>query len=99
MAKFTTTIQLQDADDKDYETLQKEMETQHFRSEMNTFNSQPYNTGKAVFGLDGNYTIYEVNKAVFKAAAKTGKKYSFFVVKSKPVINSIYHATNREKVY
>ncbi|MCW3091827.1 MAG: hypothetical protein JWP81_2896 [Ferruginibacter sp.] len=99
MAKFTTIIQLQDAVEKDYETLQKEMEKQSFRSEMNTFNSQPLITGKAVFGLDGNFTIYDVNKAVFKAAAKTGKKYSFFVVKSKPSINSIHQAANRDKVY
>ncbi|MEO7767316.1 MAG: hypothetical protein ABIS01_07810 [Ferruginibacter sp.] len=99
MAKFIATIQLLDADEKDYNTLQRELENQAFRGEMPIAHSQAYINGKAVFSREGNVTLQDVNRAVFKAADKTGRKYSFFVVKHKPVANMNYYSVNSEKVY
>jgi hypothetical protein len=88
MAKFITTIQLQDANEYDYEILNRELKTYSFKAEEHAAKSEAYVTGNGCYNLEGNVTIEEVIRAVFKAAAKTGKKYSFFTVKNKPVLYS-----------
>ena len=86
MAKFITTIQLQDGNEVDYEILHRELEKDEFKDEPHAAKSEAY-IGKGSFSREGNITIEEVTKAVFNAAAKTGKKYSFFTVKNKQVAN------------
>lgn len=89
MAKFITTIQLQDANEYDYEILSRELKKEAFKGEEHAAKSDAYITSdKGSFSREGNVTIGDVTKAVFKAAAKSGKKYSFFTVKNKPVAYS-----------
>jgi hypothetical protein len=83
MAKFITTIKLEDANEYDYEILNRELKTNFFKPEEHAAKSEAYITGKGSFSLEGNVTIEEVTKAVLKAAAKTGKKFSLFTVKYK----------------
>jgi len=87
MAKFITNIQLQDADEKDYDTLYKELEKESFKDEKYAAKSNAYVTGKGAFSREGNLTLQEVSRAVFKAASKTGKKYTFFVIRNKKMVN------------
>lgn len=84
MAKFITNIQLQDADEKDYELLSRELEKESFKGEKHAAKSNAYISGKGVFSMEGNVTIQKVIDAILRAAVKIGKKYSFFIVKDKP---------------
>ena len=83
MTKFITTIQLQDADERDYASLLKELEKESFRDEKHAAKSKAWVGGKGVFSREGNLTLMEVNNAISRAASKIGKKFSFFVVKNK----------------
>lgn len=78
MTTFIATIQLQQADNKDYQVLDKEMKKENFI------------TGKvgtgirlAEFSYRGATSIQHVINAVLRAAEKTGKKFSFTVMKEK----------------
>jgi hypothetical protein len=42
---------------------------------------------KETFDREGNITIQDVTDAVLRAASKTGKKYSFTIIRNKPVYN------------
>jgi len=79
MARFITTIQLHNAAETDYETLNFELEKQSFRGTKTS--------GKREYNREGNVTLQEVTNAVLKAAEKTGKKYSFTIIRNKPVYN------------
>ena len=85
MSKFVTTIQLLDADKKDYDILFRALEKESFKNEDHETKTGAYVTGKEVFSLKGDITLQDVNHAVFRASSKTGKKYSFFVIKHKKV--------------
>jgi len=85
MAKFITNIQLQDADGRDYDILYRELEKESFKSEKRNAKSKAYVRGNKVFSLEGDLTLQDVNAAVFRASSKTGKKYSFFVMRHKKV--------------
>lgn len=82
MARFITTIQLHDADEKDYKNLDNELkkksfiETKHYR-----------NPRKEEYNKEGNISIQDVTAAVVSAAKRTGKKYSFTIIRNKPVYN------------
>lgn len=84
MPKFITNIQLQDADEKDYEKLSRELEKESFKGEAHAAKSKAYITGKGVFSFEGSVTIQKVIDTVLRVAAKIGKKYSFFIIKDKP---------------
>jgi len=88
MAKFITTIQLQDAEEKDYDSLCKGLEKESFKSEKHAGKSKAYITEKGAFSKEGKVTLQEVTGIVLKAVAKIGKKYSFFVIKDKPFADS-----------
>ena len=85
MAKFITSIQLQDADKKDQDILFRALEKESFKSEEHEVNTNAHVAGNAVFSLEGDITLQDVNDAVFRASSKTGKKYSFFVIRHKKV--------------
>jgi hypothetical protein len=78
MAKFITTIELFNADEKDYQTLGSELKNKSFKESNSSGTKKEYNR-------EGNITLQEVTDAVLRAAAKTGKKYSFTIIRNKPV--------------
>ena len=83
MPKFITTIQLQDASEKDYATLSAELAKESFKDEKHAAKSEAYITANDTFSREGDITLQQVNDALFRAVSKTGKKYSFFVVRNK----------------
>ena len=85
MTKFITTIQLQDADERDYVTLLEELKKESFQDEKHAAKSKAWVGGKAVFSREGNLTLLDVNNAIFRATSRIGKKFSFFIVKNKQV--------------
>jgi hypothetical protein len=88
MAKFITTIELQDAEEKDYDSLYKELKKESFKSEEHAGKSKAYITEKGAFSKEGKVTLQEVTDTVLKAVSKIGKKYSFFVIKDKHLADS-----------
>ncbi len=84
MPKFITSIRLQEANEKDYAVLSREMKK-------NSFNPVPENrrntTGRPdstfVFNANSNKSLVDTTTLVSLAAATTGKKYSFTLFKEK----------------
>ena len=88
MARFITTIQLHDADEKDYKQLNNELrkksfiETKRYESPNNAVGTSPV---KKEYNREGNITLQDVMAAVVNAAKRTGKRYSFTIIRNKPV--------------
>jgi hypothetical protein len=84
MARFITRVQLEAAQQTDFEKLDLEMERESF-----TRVDKPRDAGKnrpsapIEYNLNGNISILDVNGAVARAANRTGKKYSYTVIKEK----------------
>lgn len=68
---FITRVQLQGAQPTDLEKLDIEMERESFKKVNGSYN------------LHGNISLLDVNGAVSRAANRTGKKYSFTVIRDK----------------
>ena len=83
MAKFIISVELQNANEEDYTRLTREFEKASFKRERNACKSEAYVSEKSVFSKISDITLQEINSVVSKAAAKTGKEYSFFVIKNK----------------
>jgi len=83
MAKFIINIELQNASEADYIKLSREFEKASFKKERNACKSEAYLSEKNVFSKICNITLQEINSIVSEAAVKTGKKYSFFIIKDK----------------
>jgi len=84
MARFITTIELFNADERDYQTLQTELKKYSFtRRNLSAGNL----SGKEEYNREGNVSLQDVTYAVLQAAYKTGKKYSFTIIRNKPVYN------------
>jgi hypothetical protein len=83
MAKFIINIELQNANEEDYIKLNREFEKASFKKERYACKSEAYVSEKNVFSKISDTTLQEINSVVSKAAAKTGKEYSFFVIKNK----------------
>ena len=85
MAKYITTIELQGADEKDFEQLNFALEQESFKG-INpvTFKSNELVTQKAEYKRAGNITLQDVSRSVLRILSRIGKKYSFTIVKSKP---------------
>lgn len=79
MAKFITTIELHDADEKDYDKLYNELEKESFEKRKHGVKVKEHPIGKEEYKREGKVTIQDVTKSVLKAIAKTGKKYSFTI--------------------
>ena len=90
MAKFITNINLQDKSQLDYDRLQKELGKESFvyKPETNPVKTKSFISGQGVFFREGSVTIQEVTAAVIRATYRTGKQYSFFVLRDKFVSNS-----------
>jgi hypothetical protein len=83
---FITRVQLQGAQPTDLEKLDIEMERESFKR-VNTSRSKggKHSSGPTEYNLHGNISLLDVNGAVSRAANKTGKKYSFTVIREKRV--------------
>jgi len=88
MTRFIINIALHGAGEKDYKKLQEEMAKESFTRKKN---SPGMNGGYllriAEFSREGSFTLKEVTDAAFRAAKKTGKEYSFTVIKDKSPAN------------
>jgi hypothetical protein len=87
MPKFITTIQLHDAEEKDYKQLNTELKRKSFISINELSATEKSKARKEVFNREGNVTLQDVTDAVVRAAANTGKRYSFTIIRNKPVYN------------
>lgn len=87
MAKFTATIQLHDAEKKDYDRLHTELEKQSFKGDKISPVKSKVDLTPREYNREGNITLQEVSSLIGKAASKTGKVYSFTVMKNKHVYN------------
>jgi hypothetical protein len=85
MATFTTTIQLHDADKKDYETLFSKLEKQVLKNKYHIIKVRQYDDGKSEYKWQGNVSIHEITNAIFRSVSGTGRKYSFTIVRKKLV--------------
>jgi hypothetical protein len=84
MPNFITRIELQSASQKDYQKLEEEMKKASFKDakKANARRQQALAT-PAEFNCNGNYTLLEVTDATARAARKTGRRYSFTVIKER----------------
>lgn len=78
MTTFTARVELHDANPNDYKRLQAEMKRESFTAE-----SGNQETGSVEFRCRDKASIREVIDAVARAASRTGKKFSFTVMKDK----------------
>ena len=84
MAKFITRVQLEGALQTDFEKLDIEMERESFtRVDKPRDASKKRPSNPIEYNLNSNISLLDVNGAVARAANRTGKKYSFTVIKEK----------------
>lgn len=82
MSKFTANVTLFDATPSDYARLQEEL----VKKLLLSLKSIRQTAKELSFTRAGNIGIQELTKEVLKAARLTGKKYSFTIIKHKPVV-------------
>lgn len=85
MAKYTATIQLHDADAKDYDMLNNELHKESFKDNQPVLEKNKKYFNKKEYSREGNISLQEVTSSILKAASKTHKKYSFTVMRNKAV--------------
>jgi len=84
MAKYITRIQLQDAEPNDFKKLDSEMEKEWFIPvKKNPLADEGDFSRSNEYNCEGRLTLQQVTTAVYLAAKKTGKQYSFTVMKEK----------------
>ncbi len=84
MAKYITRIELFNADEKDYQKLNAEMAKESFTPVKNLWNSSNTFALKATeYNRQGNVTLQDVTNAAYNAAKRTGKEYSFTIIKDR----------------
>lgn len=83
MAKFTTRVELKNADAQDYQVLHAEMEKNGFKiTVISDDGNNEYYLPNAEYNKEGNYTLQEVHDSAKEAANKTKKSNAIFVTKS-----------------
>jgi len=83
MPTFITRVELQSASQKDYQKLQEEMKKAAFKDVKKPGSLRPSIASPLEFNRNGNITLLEVTNATARAARKTGRRYSFTVMKEK----------------
>jgi len=83
MSKFTARVQLHSADETDYETLNREIEKVEPGLKKKNLLVKADKAKKGEFNYRGNISLGDVAKAVYRAIKKTGRDYSFTVMKNK----------------
>ncbi len=82
MALFTTSIKLHDADENDYNAFHIELQQQAQKRRQHIAISYGLVNGESNYNWDGNVTIQKIAEAIMNAAPKTGKKYSFSIMRN-----------------
>jgi hypothetical protein len=89
MSKYITSISLQEATERDYAQLSREMKKNSFNPvnelKLNNNNRRP---SAFVFNSNNNMSLLDTTTVVSLAAATTGKKYSFTVIREKSKLES-----------
>jgi hypothetical protein len=89
MPKFITSIRLQEANERDYAVLSREMKKNAFNPvSENKLSETNGITSSIVFNTTSNRSLLDTTTVVSLAAATTGKKYSFTVIKERPRLES-----------
>jgi hypothetical protein len=89
MPKFITSIRLQEANEKDYAILSREMKKNSFSPvSENKSNGSSEVISSIVFNSISNKSLLDTTTEVTLAAATTGKKYSFTVLKERTKLES-----------
>ena len=83
MSKFIATIQLHSASETDYENLNREIEKEPSVLKKKNLSVKADKAKKGQYNYWGNINVSDVAKAVVKAIRKTGRDYSFTVMKNK----------------
>ena len=89
MPKFITSIRLQEANEKDYAVLSREMKKNSFNP-VNENKKNPASGSDSTFVFNSNIpkSLVDTTTLVSLAAASTGKKYSFTLIKEKSRVES-----------
>ena len=82
MPKFTTRVELHDADESNYETLHKAMERQGFSRYIKDSDGKRYHLPTAEYNFEGDATRSDVLEKAKAAAKTTGRKYEALVTES-----------------
>jgi hypothetical protein len=82
MPSFITRIELQSASQKDFQKLEEEMKKASFKDVKKTGSGRQAATPTIEFNRNGN-SLLEVTDAAVKAVRKTGRNYSFTVIKER----------------
>ena len=83
MPKFITSIRLQGASERDYNTLSQELKKYLFNPATGNKVNAKDNSSTFVFNSANNQTLLDTTAAVSMAASSTGKKFSFTVIREK----------------
>ena len=79
MVKFTTRVELHDADDRDdYDRLHAAMEAEGFTRTIES-SGTTYHLPTAEYNLEGPYTAEQVRAKAAVAAKETGKRFAILV--------------------
>ncbi|MEO5591933.1 MAG: hypothetical protein ABIR15_17590 [Chitinophagaceae bacterium] len=83
MAKFITRIKLLSADEKDYEILNREIEKEPSVLKTKNLFVTANKIKKGEYNYRGNITLQDVADVVYRAIKKTGRDYTFTIMKNK----------------
>ncbi|MFT3680128.1 MAG: hypothetical protein QM791_07630 [Ferruginibacter sp.] len=83
MTSFITAIQFHDANETDYAIFFEALEKLSFIGKRRVINIQPAGKKPGEFNLDGNISLPQAVDLVQKSAVKTGRQYSFTIMKNK----------------
>jgi hypothetical protein len=86
MPKFITSVKLQEASERDYDRLSQELKKYSFQPVSDVKAGQK--NASFVFNSTGTKGLLDTTTVVSLAAASTGKKYSFTVIREKAKIES-----------
>lgn len=81
MAKFTTRVELHEADSSDYDELHEHMKAEGFRTTISG-SDNTYVLPTAEYNYQGEVEIDDVLAWAKSAANKTGRKYSILVTEA-----------------
>ena len=84
MAKFITSIKLQEATERDYAKLSQELKKYLFSPAGKSISGKSTDSAASVtFNSSDNKSLLDTTTAISRAAATTGRKFSFTVIREK----------------
>jgi hypothetical protein len=84
MAKFITSIKLLEATERDYAKLSQELKKYFFSPAAKTgLGKSTESAASVIFNSSDNKSLLDTTTAISRAAATTGRKYSFTVIREK----------------